>query len=66
MGRAKTEPTKVERVPLADARKIRAVAKKLDIPFKDAFRRMCRKNIERVHRRIMAGELVELGENGAG
>ena len=66
MPRVKEEPTKVERVPLSDARKIRAVARKLDIPFKDAFRRMCRRNIDKVHRQVMAGDFSELGENGAG
>lgn len=65
MGRMKGEPTKVERIPLKEARMIRAVGKKLGIPFRDAFRRLAGANIEGVYRRMKAGEHIELGEAGA-
>lgn len=65
MGRPKGEATAVARLPMKEVRMIRWIAKKLDIEFKDAFRRLASANIEDIHRRMKAGERVELGEAGA-
>lgn len=65
MGRPKGEPTQVARLPRRELRMIRYIAKKLDIEFKDAFKRLAGGNIEDAHRRLKAGEHVDLGESGA-
>lgn len=64
MGRPKGEPTKVERLPLAEARKLRFIARKLGLSFKEAFRYVSAIRINDLHRRLKAGEHIELGENG--
>jgi len=44
---------------------IRWIAKQKNLDFKTAFRRLASANIEDVHRKLKAGEHVELGEAGA-
>lgn len=44
---------------------IRWIAKQKNLDFKTAFRQLAGANIENVHRRLKAGEHVELGEPGA-
>lgn len=65
MGRAKQEATEVARLPRKELRMIRWIAKQKNLDFKTAFRRLASANIEDVHRKLKAGEHVELGEAGA-
>jgi hypothetical protein len=64
MGRPKGEETAVTRLPMKEVRMLRWIAKKLNLEFKDAFRRLASANIEDAHRRLKAGEHVELGGEG--
>ncbi len=65
MGRPKGEETEVARLPKNHARKLRAIAKKLGITFREAWVRMSGKDIDRLYARMRAGEGIELGEAGA-
>lgn len=65
MARPKGEPTMQERLKLSDARKLKYIAKRLGLRFRDAFNRIAGAQIDDIHRRMKAGEHVELGENGA-
>lgn len=64
MGRPKGEATEVARLPRKELRMIRWIAKQKKIDFKTAFRQLASANIEDVHRKLKAGEHVELGGEG--
>lgn len=65
MGRPKGELTEVARLPLDKVRKIRFIAKKLNIQFKTAWERISGARVDDIYRRMKAGEHIELGETGA-
>ena len=65
MPRSKGPPTKVERLNLSDARKVRFIARHYGILFRDAFNRVSGKQLDDIVRRIKSGEHIELGEAGA-
>ena len=65
MGRPKGEPTIQERLKLSDARKLKYIARRWKLRFRDAFARVAGSHIDDIYRRMKAGEHVELGENGA-
>ena len=64
MGRPKGEATEVARLPRKELRMIRWIAKQKGLDFKTAFRLLAAGNIADVHRRLKAGEHVELGGEG--
>jgi len=58
-------PTEVRRLPIEEAKKIDEIAKKLGLSFGEVFTLLAGRNIDRIHRRMKAGEHIELGESGA-
>lgn len=65
MPRPKGEPTIQERLKLKDARKLKYIARRWKVKFRDAFARIASGHIDDIYRRMKAGEHVEMGENGA-
>ena len=64
MPRPKGEPTVQERLKLVDARKLKYIARRKGIRFREAFSQIASGRIADIYRRMKAGEHVELGENG--
>lgn len=58
-------PTVVRRLTVEDAKKLDAIAKKLGLTFAETLQRMAGRDIDRIYRRMKAGEGIELGESGA-
>lgn len=65
MARPRGEPTIQERLKLADARKLKYIARRWKVKFRDAFNRVAGDHIDDVYRRMKAGEHIEPGEAGA-
>lgn len=61
MGRPAGEKTTVVRLPMSEARKLRAIAKRLGITFREAWVRLSGKDLDRLYDRMKAGESIELG-----
>lgn len=63
MPRPKGEPTIQERLKLSDGRKLKFIAKRLGLKFRDAFNQIAGEKIDDIYRRMKAGERVELTES---
>jgi hypothetical protein len=65
VGRKKDKPTEVARLPRAELRKIRAIARARGLTFREAFRQLAGARIDAAYRRLKAAEHIETGEAGA-